>query len=42
MLKKPLKPTSKGVLSVKPKRKLTQRGYKVSIVIRDAAARSGR
>ena len=37
VLKKSLKPTSKGVLSIKPKRKLTKGSYKVSIVIRDAA-----
>jgi bacillolysin len=36
VLKKSLKPTSKGVLSVKPKRKLKKGSYKVSIVIRDA------
>jgi len=39
VLKKSLKPTSKGVLSVKPKRKLKKGSYKVSIVIRDAAGK---
>ncbi len=39
VLKKSLKPTSKGVLSVKPKRKLAKGSYKVSIVIRDAAGK---
>jgi hypothetical protein len=39
VLKKSLKPTSKGVLSIKPKRKLTKGSYKVSIVIRDAAGK---
>jgi hypothetical protein len=37
VLKKSLKPTSKGVLSIKPKRKLAKGSYKVSIVIRDAS-----
>ena len=37
VLKKSLKPTSKGVLSIKPKRKLAKGSYKVSIVIRDSA-----
>lgn len=39
VLKKSLKPTSKGVLSIKPKRKLAKGSYKVSIVIRDAAGK---
>lgn len=39
VLKKTLKPTSKGVLSIKPKRKLTKGSYKVSIVIRDGAGK---
>lgn len=37
VLKKSLKPTSEGVLSLKPKRKLKKGSYKVSIVIRDAS-----
>ena len=37
VLKKSLKPSSKGVLSIKPKRKLAKGSYKVSIVIRDAS-----
>jgi len=36
VLKKSLKP-KKGVLSIKPKRKLKKGSYKVSIVIRDAS-----
>ena len=36
VLKKSLKPTSKGVLSIKPKRKLKKGTYKVTIVISDA------
>jgi bacillolysin len=39
VLKKSLKPTSKGVLSIKPKRKLAKGSYKVSIVIRDSAGK---
>jgi len=35
-VKKTVRPNSKGVLSIKPKRKLKKGSYKVSIVISDA------
>jgi hypothetical protein len=37
VLSKTLRPSSKGVLSIKPKRKLRRGTYKVTIVIRDAS-----